>query len=231
MAFEHPARGPARASVAGPRSPEPAKRVTVLHHTDETASGTDDKLLDAAERVFAERGYHATSTLEIARRAGVNKTLIHYYFRSKEGLYRALMERISNQLAPFLEDFSITDPVEALTAATRRYVKLLADNPYYVRLCAYSALEGVEITGDTEMHEKLFVAASTAIQRGIDQGAFRAEDPRHVLITVEGMCRFFFEHEEHVREQWGDAWERDRIVEERCEHVVNMLLHGLGART
>ena len=196
-----------------------------------TPGGTEDKLLAAAEEVFADRGYHAASTSEIARRAGVNKTLIYYYFRSKEGLYRALMERISDQLRPFLEDFSITDPVEALTAATRRYVRLLADNPYYVRLCAYGTLERRDIRGDEEMHEKLVVAASTAIRRGIDQGVFRAEDPRHVLITVEGMCRFFFEHEEHMREQWGDSWDRDQVVEERCEHVVNMLLHGLGAKS
>jgi TetR/AcrR family transcriptional regulator len=202
----------------------------VLNPHPASPSASEDKLLDAAEAVFAERGYHAASTLEIARRAGVNKTLIHYYFRSKEGLYRALMQRISAQLAPFQEDFSRTDPVEALTTATRRYVRLLADNPCYVRLCAYATLEGIEVHGDEEMHEKLFESASAAIQRGIDQGIFRAEDPRHVLITVEGMCRFFFEHEEAMREQWGDAWDRERIVEERCEHVVSMLLHGLGAR-
>ncbi len=202
----------------------------MLSRTPETAVGTEDKLLHAAEEVFAERGFHSASTLEIARRAGVNKTLIHYYFRSKEGLYRAIMQRLATQLAPFLEDFSITDPVEALSAATRRYVRLLADNPHYVRLCAYGTLERLEVQRDDEMHDKLFVAASTAIQRGIDSGVFRVEDPRHVLITVEGMCRFFFEHEEHMREQWGDDWDRERVVAERCEHVVNMLLHGLGAR-
>lgn len=203
----------------------------MLHRTSDSATGTEDRLLDAAEEVFADRGYHAASTLEIARRAGVNKTLIHYYFRSKEGLYGALMRRISQQLAPFLEDFSIRDPVEALTAATRRYVRLLADHPHYVRLCAYNALERLEVRGDEEMHEKLFVAASTAIQRGIDQGVFRRDDPRHVLITVEGMCRFFFEHEEAMREQWGDSWDRERIIEERSEHVVHMLLSGLRAKS
>jgi TetR/AcrR family transcriptional regulator len=221
------------AAVLRPRgaAPHSRQRAPVQNRTTDTTSGSEDKLLDAAEEVFADRGYHAASTLEIARRAGVNKTLIHYYFRSKEGLYGALMQRISRQLAPFLEDFSIGDPVEALTTATCRYVRLLADNPRYVRLCAYSALERLDVRGDDEMHEKLFVAASTAIQRGIDQGVFRAEDPRHVLITVEGMCRFFFEHEEAMREQWGDSWDRERIIEERGEHVVNMLLSGLGAKT
>ncbi|UCE03553.1 MAG: TetR/AcrR family transcriptional regulator [Candidatus Latescibacterota bacterium] len=193
----------------------------------ESSGESERRLLEAAEAVFAERGYHAASTTEIAKRAGLNKTLIHYYFRSKEGLYRALMQRISRQLAPFLEDFSITDPLEALAAATRRYIRLLADNPRYVRLCAYSSLEGIQIMGDEEMHERLVAAANSAIQRGVDQGVFRSEDPRHVLASVEGMCRFFFEHEDAMREQWGDSYERERIVQERCDHVVRILTEGL----
>jgi TetR/AcrR family transcriptional regulator len=192
-----------------------------------THGDTEVRLMDAAETVFAERGYHSTSTAEIAKRAGVNKTLIHYYFRSKEGLYRALMQRISQQLGPFLEDFSITDPVEALSTATRRYIRLLADNPNYVRLCAYNSLEGIEIKGDEETHERLVTAANGAIQRGVDAGVFRSEDPRHVLASVEGMCRFFFEHEDGMQEQWGDSYERERIVQERCDHVVRMILEGL----
>jgi len=190
-------------------------------------SETENRLLNAAEAVFAARGFHAASTSEIARRAGVNKTLIHYYFRSKEGLHKAILQRIAQQLGPFLEDFSIADPVEALAAAARRYVRLLADHPHYVRLCAYGALEGTGVVGDEEMHRKLVDAACVAMQRGVAQGIFRAEDPRHVLSSVEGMCRFFFEHEEVVRLQWGSDYDRERIIEERGEHVVRMLLHGL----
>jgi TetR/AcrR family transcriptional regulator len=199
----------------------------MVNTTVESSGESERRLLEAAEAVFAERGYHAASTTEIAKRAGVNKTLIHYYFRSKEGLYRALMQRISRQLAPFLEDFSITDPLEALAAATQRYIRLLADNPNYVRLCAYSSLEGIQIMGDEEMHERLVAAANSAIQRGVDQGVFRSEDPRHVLVSVEGMCRFFFEHEDAMREQWGDSYDRERIVKERCDHVVRILTEGL----
>lgn len=200
----------------------------MLHPSAPIGADTETRLLDAAEEVFAERGFRAASTSEIARRARVNKTLIHYYFRSKEGLYQATMQRIGRQMAPFLEDLAITDPVEALVAATRRYVHLLADHPRYVRLCAYETLEGVETHGDMEMYDRLMDAVSNAIARGVDRGLFRAEDPRHVHASVLGMCRFFFEHEESMRQQWGDAYERDRIVAERSEHVVRMLLHGLG---
>lgn len=194
------------------------------------AADTETKLLDAAEEVFSERGFRAASTSEIARRAQVNKTLIHYYFRSKEGLYQAAMQRIARHMAPFIEDLAITDPVEALVAATRRYVRLLAEHPHYVRLCAYEALEGVETHGDMEMYDHLMQAASSAIARGVEDGLFFAEDPRHVQASILGMCRFFFEHEESMKKQWGHAFDRERIVEERTEHVVRMLLRGLGYR-
>lgn len=191
-------------------------------------SETESRLLDAAEAVFAERGYRAATTAAIAQRAGLNKTLIHYYFRSKEGLFRAMMERVARQHAMFLDDLAHADPVTALTKATHRFVHFLADNPNYVRLCAYCALEGNEGHVDEEMMQGLVEAATNAIQRGIDQGLFLPEDPRHVLASVEGMVRFFFEHEDTVLKLWGDEPDRQAIVDERARHVVRMLLRGLG---
>jgi TetR/AcrR family transcriptional regulator len=192
-------------------------------------SDTETRLLDAAEEVFSELGYRATTTSAIAKRAGANKTLIHYYFRSKDGLYRAMLERISHRIGPqFLEDLALKDPVEAVSAAARRFVRLLADHPPFVRLCAYGALEGIEVRGDKELYERLVESASAAIRRGVDQGLFRPEDPRHVIASFEGMCRFFFEHEATMRELWGEHYDRQRIVHERSEHVVRMMLAGLG---
>lgn len=213
-----------------PRRTEPdgeAEIVDPAPADHDATKATESRLLDAAESVFAEHGFHAATTAAIAERAGVNKTLIHYYFRSKEGLYRAVMERISSQHAVFLEDFALRDPAEALSAATDRYVRMLAANPNYVRLCAYCALEGTEVHADHELYERLSNAAIGALRRGMDAGVFRREDPRHVLASVEGMCRFFFEHEESMRKQWGNDFERERIVAERCEHIVRLLLNGL----
>jgi TetR/AcrR family transcriptional regulator len=189
---------------------------------------TETRLLDAAEAVFAERGYGAATTAAIAERAGLNKTLIHYYFRSKEGLFRAMMQRVAHNHAMFLDDLAHADPVTALTKATHRFVHFLADNPNYVRLCAYCALEGTEGQVDEDMMQGLVEAATNAIQRGIDQGLFVTEDPRHVLASVEGMVRFFFEHEDTVLPLWGSAPDRQAIVDERARHVVRMLLRGLG---
>ena len=51
------------------------------------------RILDAAERLFGEQGYGATSQRDIINAAGVNLAAIHYYFRSKEGLLEAVVER------------------------------------------------------------------------------------------------------------------------------------------
>jgi len=63
--------------------------------TTNTTSGpaeqnTEQKILAAAEELFLEKGYALTSTVEIARKAGCNQALVHYYFRTKEKLFEAI---------------------------------------------------------------------------------------------------------------------------------------------
>src|SRR5436190_16782825 len=65
--------------------------------TDNTIAA---KLLDSAVRLFADKGYPATSTREIVEAAGVTKPMLYYYFQSKEGLLAAAVEHF---LDAFLE--------------------------------------------------------------------------------------------------------------------------------
>lgn len=58
-----------------------------------TAQDTRERLLDAAERCFAEQGYQATSLRELTRAAGVNLAAVHYHFGSKEDLALAVFRR------------------------------------------------------------------------------------------------------------------------------------------
>src|SRR5437763_16619698 len=61
---------------------------------------TEKRILDAAHAVFIRRGTAGARMQEIAREAGVNQALLHYYFRSKEQLARAAFERAASQLLP-----------------------------------------------------------------------------------------------------------------------------------
>ena len=77
-------------------------------------SGTDARarLLDAAGKLFAERGYAGVSTREVARAANVNLSAINYHFGSKQALYRSIIEQVIADLAP-----RRTLLIEALTQA------------------------------------------------------------------------------------------------------------------
>lgn len=53
---------------------------------------TENKILEIAEKLFLEKGYELTSTIQIAKAVGCNQTLIHYYFRTKENLFKKIFE-------------------------------------------------------------------------------------------------------------------------------------------
>ena len=59
-----------------------------------TNINTEDKILQSSCKIFVLYGYHATTLQQIATSAGVNKSSIHYYFRSKEKLYRVVVQLI-----------------------------------------------------------------------------------------------------------------------------------------
>jgi len=56
----------------------------------ETHLNTEQQILQSAEELFLEKGFSNTSTTEIAKRAGCNQALVHYYFRTKENLFQQI---------------------------------------------------------------------------------------------------------------------------------------------
>src|SRR5579885_2556238 len=78
-----------------------------------------EKLLKAAEAVFAKRGFDGATTAEIARDAGVSKPTLHYYFRTKEDIYTSVLDRILGVWVDALEEIQPeAEPADAL----RRYI-------------------------------------------------------------------------------------------------------------
>jgi AcrR family transcriptional regulator len=99
----------------------------------ETAtSDTEAQILDAAHRVFIRRGTAGARTQEIADEAGVNKALLHYYFRTKERLAEAVFLRAARTLFPqMLEVLASDRPLrDKLQRAVEVELDLLDQNPY-----------------------------------------------------------------------------------------------------
>ena len=122
--------------------------------TDQTPS-TADRILDAAEDLFAEKGYSATSLGDVADRVGIRSPSLYNHFKNKEALYRAVLERL-------LADFAA--PMEELDSAPVTYERVFEwletmvrqhhANPNLARLLQHAALSGGPHTN--ELIDRLF---------------------------------------------------------------------------
>mgnify|MGYP001546306326 CR=1 FL=1 len=116
---------------------------------------TADRILDAAEDLFAEKGFSATSLGDVADRVGIRSPSLYNHFRNKEALYQAVLERL-------LTDFSA--PLEELAKAPVTYERLFHwleaivrqhhANPNLARLLQHAALSGGPHTN--ELIDRLF---------------------------------------------------------------------------
>jgi AcrR family transcriptional regulator len=146
---------------------------------------TTATILDAAERLFAERGFTAVTVRDIAAEAGVSHALVHRYLGSKEQVYRATLSRRETTIrdaAPAGED---------LLGATRLMLhEAVINQREYVRLIAHSALHGLayeETVGRFAATERLVeIAEQVAAAEGESRDP-EAPDPRFVIASVVAM--------------------------------------------
>ncbi len=159
------------------RTPQPA-------HKRSGREATTEAILDAAEQLFAQRGYTAVTVREIAAAAGVSHALVHRYLGPKEAVYRAMLERRENIILNAAPD------VEDLISATRLMLKEAVQQRQYVKLLAHSALHGLSYdrtVGRFAATERLVeLAEATAAAEGERRGA-DALDPRFVIASIVAM--------------------------------------------
>lgn len=70
---------------------------------------TEQAIMEAAEELFLEKGYNATSTVDIAKKAGFNQSLVHYYYRSKKNLFGLVFKKKAEYFISYLMRISDTD--------------------------------------------------------------------------------------------------------------------------
>jgi TetR/AcrR family transcriptional regulator len=106
-------------------------------------------ILEAAERIFAEAGFEGASTAAIARRAGVPKANLHYYFATKQILYRAVIERVLTAWLEAARSFDESDdPAEALSRYIGAKMDLARSMPLGARIWTSEIMRGAPVIQD-----------------------------------------------------------------------------------
>jgi TetR/AcrR family transcriptional regulator len=195
------------------------------------SSETRAAILAAAEQIFAKSGLDGARTDAIAAEAGVNKALLYYYFKSKDGLYEAVVEdhfRDFNRQA--LEVLSAPGDVRDILL---RYVSLYFD--FISTRHRYASLYQQLMTARGKSLERLvrkyFVPRSQAfnqlLERGTRDGSLRRTDARHTAISIVGLIVFYFSAAP-VLQLLGhsDAYNAANL-KRRKQEVLGFIRHGL----
>ena len=151
-------------------------------------------ILAAAEIEFATHGFAAARTESIAARANVVKGMIFHYFKNKEGLFEAVLERAYQPFSEALDksldkNLSATD---ALQTFINRLLDAMTEKPLSPAIFMLESIQGRGEHLRKLGKPSLFARVETLLKRGIATGEFRKMDPWHGAINIIGLCGFYF---------------------------------------
>jgi AcrR family transcriptional regulator len=197
-----------------------------------TEPDTRTRLLDAAERAFAEAGLAGARVNAIAAEAGANKAMLYYYFGDKEGLYNAVLERVFAQVSAVVAEVEASG-AQGAEAQLRRffegYAAILAEHPHLVRLMVRSLLDDAPAQTarlGPRMRE-VVPRVAAAVAAGQARGELRAAvNPALVAPTIVGPLVFFELARPLVEASLGGA----DLRETWRRHAADVLFNGLLAR-
>ena len=189
-------------------------------------------ILAAAERVFAELGFAGASTGRIAELAGVPKANLHYYFPTKESLYRRVIDNIFSIWLEAAGSFdSFDDPVEALTRYIDTKMEISRAHPMGSKVWANEIIQRAPIIQDyLETTLRDWTATRVAaIERWIAEGKMAPVDPNNLLYMIWATTQHYADFGHQILTLNGGRELSDAQWATAKRTVTEIILRGCGA--
>jgi TetR/AcrR family transcriptional regulator len=192
---------------------------------------TREKILNAADDLFAELGYDAATTREIAARSGVNKALIHYHFESKEGLLSSILDRYYQRLTVVLQEAAQSGEgiLDRMNNISDAYMDFLAENRNFARTVQREASGGRYID-----RVRVHMVPIFELGVGLIQGEYPSTESGpmsagQLLTTFYGMVVTYFTYSDVLEFLLGKDPLSGEALEMRKKHLHRMLEVVVGA--
>jgi AcrR family transcriptional regulator len=158
-------------------------------------SDTELKILHAAKKVFVRKGLYGARMQEIADEAGINKALLHYYFRSKEKLFQTIFQEAFHKFAPSTFGLMASDaPIEEkIKMFVANYIDTISDNPFLPVFIINEINQNPErLTQITNMMGNLSDVIAKQLEEKVQSGEYRPVDPMQLFSNIVAMSIFPF---------------------------------------
>ncbi|MDQ1296871.1 MAG: tetR-type protein [Bacteroidota bacterium] len=194
---------------------------------------TEEKIFEAATDVFTEKGMDGARMQDIANHAGINKALLHYYYRTKDHLFNAVFEKIAGQMfkkfAPVLdENLSLEEKIRFFF---REHIAFMQKNP---RLPSFilnelhrnperirKLIQGIDIN-------KLWTTLEVQHKEELNRYNITKENIPQFMTTIAGMSVFPFVAKPVIASLMGKmGYDFDTYIEERKEYAADFIIHAM----
>lgn len=193
----------------------------------------EEKIKEAARKLFTEKGFDAVKTRDIAAEAGINLALLNYYFRSKQKLFDIVMienfEQFVHQLIPVLGDEKLTVD-EIMLQVTSRYIEMLKSNPD-LPFFIMNEMRGNSSKLEAVRSKMLGVRSGfiKQVEHGMKTGKMNPVNMAHLMMNFMGLIVFPFVAKPMLMKVNGiNQKEFDVLMEERKKLVpvwLKAMLH------
>ncbi len=183
-------------------------------------------ILDCALEVFASYGFHGATIDRIAAKSDLSKPNVLYYFKSKEHIYQALLERtLEGWIDPLLAIDPDGDPIAELTKYVSQKMDMSFDHPLASRLFAMEVLHGAQqLKASMSGALKVAVDHKAEVIRGwVEHGSIKSVDPYHLIFSIWSVTQHYADFGVQIEILLGAPPDRDVAK----AAVLNILLRGL----
>jgi AcrR family transcriptional regulator len=204
----------------------------MVRHKAQISSETEQRILEAARQEFIRFGYDGTSIQQIADVAHINKSLVHYYFRSKDRLFDQIFVQAFQSFVPKIEEvFSADIPItEIIERIIGNYIDLLQENSFLPSFILHEINQHpdkiYELMHSARVNPAIFLKS---IQAEIDKGVLRPVDPRHLFINIIALCLFPFVGRPILQRIFfqGNGSAYDKFMEERKKEITQFVIQAI----
>ncbi|HEY0287637.1 MAG TPA: TetR/AcrR family transcriptional regulator [Pseudomonas sp.] len=186
-------------------------------------------ILRAASEEFADKGFAASKTRDIAANAGVPKPNVYYYFKSKENLYREVLESIIEPIlqasTPFNQDGV---PAEVLSGYIRAKIRISRDLPCASKVFASEIMHGAPHLSADQVEQLNGQARHNieCIQGWIDSGLIAPIDPHHLMFSIWAATQTYADFDWQISTVTGKAKLDDSDYEAAANTIIRLVLKG-----